>query len=92
MNELKETIKIVAEVAIAAITALGTVWGALRQSRQDVRSSTTDAFKAMMADLNQERDELIELLRKSHRENLELQKELAATRGQRRGSAKPPGG
>jgi nuclear transport factor 2 (NTF2) superfamily protein len=91
MNELPETIKIVAEVAIAAITALGTVWGALRQSRQDVRSSTTDAFKVMMADLNQERDELVELLRRSHQENLELQKELAATqRG--RGSAKPPGG
>jgi hypothetical protein len=85
MNETAESIKVIAEVAIAAVTALGTVWAALRQSRQDIRSSTRDAFKAMMADLNQERDELIELLRKYHRENLELQKELAATRGQRRG-------
>lgn len=80
MSEWADSIKIMVEVAIGAITALSTVWITLRQSRGDVRKSVSDSFQTMVKDMTDERNELVELIRQSHQENLELQKELIRLR------------
>jgi hypothetical protein len=72
------------------MTALGTVWATLRQSQNQIQTSVSDSFKTMIKEMTEERNELCELIRQAHRENLELQKELRVLRATR-AVRKPPG-
>ena len=81
MSEVTASIKIIGEVAIGLITALVTGWVTLKQMRKEIPPVASDSISATLKEMTAERNELIELLRQTQRENLRLQKELARLGG-----------
>lgn len=75
MSELGEIVKALSEVAIAAVTALGTIWATWRTTHVNMRTEIHNSLDALVADLTKERAELIRIIGELRAENTELRKQ-----------------
>jgi len=69
-------VTLVTAVILSALTAIATIWAALLRTRTRIELTVLEAFNSAMREMALDRNELIEMIKTLHRENVKLRKTL----------------
>lgn len=76
MGDITGTIRLIGDIMIAVVTALGSVWVLFRKTRQEAKVSMSETLESLVNDLNRERSDLLRMISEMRQENTDLRKQL----------------
>ena len=76
MGDITSTVRLIGDIMIAVVTALGSVWVLFRKSRTEAKVSMHETLESLVNDLNRERGDLLRMISELRQENTGLRQEL----------------
>lgn len=76
MGDITGTVRLIGDIMIAVVTALGSVWVLFRKTRAEAKVSMGETLESLVNDLNRERGDLLRMISELRQENTDLRKDL----------------